>query len=38
MLSYDTAYLELADRKKAVLCTLDKELQTAAKRHGVMVL
>jgi len=36
--SYDAAYLELADRKKAALCTLDKALQTAAKKYGVMVL
>ena len=36
--SYDAAYLELADRKKAALCTLDKALLTAAKRHGIMVL
>jgi len=36
--SYDASYLELADRKKAALCTLDKRLLTAAKKHGVMVL
>jgi len=36
--SYDAAYLELADRKNAALCTFDKALQTAAKKHGVMVL
>jgi len=36
--SYDAAYLELADRKKAALCTLDKALQAAAKKHGVRVL
>jgi len=36
--SYDAAYLELADRKKAALCTLDKALQAAAKKHGVEVL
>jgi len=36
--TYDAAYLELADRKKAVLCTLDKALQIAAKRHIIMVL
>jgi predicted nucleic acid-binding protein len=36
--SYDSSYLELADRKKAVLCTLDKELLTAAKRHGIKVI
>jgi len=33
--AYDAAYLELADRKKAVLCTLDDELLKAAKKHGV---
>ena len=33
--SYDAAYLELAYRKKAVLCTLDENLQNAAKKHGV---
>jgi predicted nucleic acid-binding protein len=36
--AYDAAYLELAGRKKAVLCTLDENLQTAAKKHGVVVL
>ena len=36
--SYDSAYLELADRKKSALCTLDKALQAAAKKHGIMVL
>jgi predicted nucleic acid-binding protein len=36
--AYDAAYLELADRRKAVLCTLDKELQGAAKKHGVAVM
>jgi len=36
--SYDAVYLELADRKKAALCTLDKAMQTAAKKHGIMVL
>jgi len=36
--SYDAAYLELAKRKKAVLCTLDKNLTTAAEKHGVTVL
>jgi predicted nucleic acid-binding protein len=36
--SYDAAYLELADRKKAALCTLDKGLRAAAKKHGVTVL
>ena len=36
--SYDAAYLELAGRKKAVLCTLDEGLRAAAKKHGVAVL
>jgi len=36
--SYDASYLELADRKKAALCTLDKDLRTAAKKCGVAVL
>jgi predicted nucleic acid-binding protein len=36
--SYDAAYLELAGRKKAALCTLDENLITAAKKYGVSVL
>jgi len=36
--SYDAAYLELARRKNAVLCTLDDGLQAAAKKTGVVVL
>jgi predicted nucleic acid-binding protein len=36
--SYDAAYLELAERKKAVLCTLDKNLITAAQKYGVRVI
>ena len=36
--SYDAAYLELAERKNAMLCTLDDGLRAAAKRHGVAVL
>ena len=36
--SYDAAYLELAERKKAVLCTMDERLRAAAKKHGVKVL
>ncbi|MCL2043717.1 MAG: type II toxin-antitoxin system VapC family toxin [Treponema sp.] len=36
--AYDTAYLELADRKNATLCTLDESLHAAAKKHGVAVL
>jgi len=35
--SYDAAYLELAARKKAVLCTLDENLLAAAKQYGVGV-
>ena len=36
--SYDAAYLELAERKKAVLCTMDGNLRAAAKNYGVAVL
>ncbi len=36
--AYDAAYLELAERKKAVLCTLDAGLQKASKKRGVTVL
>jgi predicted nucleic acid-binding protein len=36
--SYDAAYLELADRKKAVLCTLNENLQGAAEIHGVKIM
>ena len=36
--SYDAAYLELAERKNAVLCTLDEKLRAAAKKYGVAVL
>ena len=36
--SYDAAYLELADRKNAMLCTLDKGLCAAAKKHGIAIL
>ena len=36
--SYDASYLELAERRKAVLCTMDEGLRFAAKKHGVMVL
>ena len=35
---YDAAYLELASRKKAILCTMNENLQTAAEIHGVKVL
>ena len=36
--SYDAAYLELAERKNAVLCTLDDNLKAAAKKYGVTVI
>ena len=36
--SYDAAYLELAGRKNAILCTLDFNLIEAAKKQGVAVL
>ena len=36
--SYDAAYLELAERKSAILCTLDESLRIAAKKHGVTVI
>jgi predicted nucleic acid-binding protein len=36
--SYDAAYLELADRKRAVLCTMDNNLKTVAEKYGVKVL
>jgi predicted nucleic acid-binding protein len=36
--AYDAAYLELAERKNAVLCTLDEDLIAAAKKHGVEVI
>jgi len=36
--SYDAAYLELAGRRKAVLCTLDKNLLAVAEKYGVMAL
>jgi len=36
--SYDAAYLELAERKNANLCTLDESLHVAAKKYGVAVL
>jgi predicted nucleic acid-binding protein len=36
--SYDAAYLELAKRKNATLCTLDQDLSAAAKKLGVPVL
>ena len=36
--AYDAAYLELAGRKKAFLCTMDEKLRTAAAQCGVAVL
>jgi predicted nucleic acid-binding protein len=36
--SYNAAYLELAGRKKAILCTLDENLKKAAKKYGAAVL
>jgi len=36
--AYDAAYLELAGRKSAVLCTLDENLMKAAKKYGVITL
>ena len=36
--AYDSAYLELAKRKKAVLCTLDENLINAANKYGVEVI
>jgi len=36
--SYDAAYLELARRKKATLCTLDDGLRNAAEKCRVAVL
>jgi len=36
--SYDASYLELAERKRAALCTLDDNLIIAAKKRGVTVL
>jgi predicted nucleic acid-binding protein len=35
---YDAAYLELAGRKKAALCTLNEGLCRAAPRYGVTLL
>ena len=36
--SYDAAYLELAGRRKAVLCTMDEGLKAAAGKCGVATL
>jgi len=36
--AYDATYLELAGRKKAVLCTLDENLIKAAKKYGAVTL
>lgn len=35
---YDAAYLEIAQRKKIALATLDRQLRQAAKREGVQPL
>ena len=36
--AYDAAYLELAQRKNALLCTLDEGLRAAAQKIGVAVV
>ena len=36
--AYDAVYLELAERKRAILCTLDEGLKAAAEKYGVLVL
>ena len=36
--AYDAAYLELAGRKKALLGTLDENLQGAAEKYGLRLL
>ena len=36
--SYDAAYLELAERKNAVFCTLDENLSTVAEKHNIAVI
>ena len=36
--SYDASYMELAERKRAALCTLDDNLIIAAKKRAVTVL
>jgi predicted nucleic acid-binding protein len=36
--AYDAAYLELAGRKKALLATLDENLQNAAVEYGIKPL
>ena len=36
--SYDAAYLELAQRRKLPLATLDRELRAAAKAEGIVLL
>jgi predicted nucleic acid-binding protein len=36
--SYDAAYLELAERTNAVLCTLDENLRVVAKKRGVAIM
>jgi len=36
--SYDAAYLELAERKRAVFCTMDDNLRAIAKKRGLEVI
>ena len=36
--AYDATYLELAERKKAILCTMNENLINAARKHGVEVI
>jgi len=36
--AYDAAYLELAGRKKAILCTMDERLKAAATQYGVAAM
>jgi len=36
--AYDAAYLELAERKNAVLCSLDENLNKAARQYGVTII
>jgi len=36
--SYDASYMELAERKRAALCTLDDNLIIAAKKRAVTVM
>ena len=36
--AYDAAFLELAERKNAILCTMDENLRAVAKKRGVAFL